>query len=251
MRFLTFRVRYAKITFSPMFSSNLTKFFAVFTLSLTLFSGCRFWTKTDNANLSSTPAVSDELKTEIPFSTKEPERFQAEIVVTTNETERKTFLARNGSARRYDFNFGAKNQLTNLQTDKNYLILPEKKIYAETSGAQTTGTDDWADFLTTEWLNQKTETSFEKLKTTENLTQYRVNLGGGNSSEIYVYVDETLGLPVKQEFYAIGGEQKTLVYSFELKNLKLETDENLFSVPADFKKVSIEEFRKILRSNED
>src|SRR4051812_6041344 len=111
-----------------MFSSNLTKFFAVFTLSLTLFSSCRFWTKTDNTNSSQTPTVSDELKTEIPFSTKEPERFQAEIVVTANETERKTFLARNAGARRYDFNFGAKNQLTNLQTDKNYLILPEKRI---------------------------------------------------------------------------------------------------------------------------
>src|SRR5205085_10927577 len=132
-----------------------------------------------------------------------------------------------------------------------YLIFPEKKIYAENPGAQAAGTDDWADFLTTEWLNQKTEASFEKLKTTENLTQYRVNLGDSNSSEIFVYVDEASGLPVKQEFYAISGEQKTLTYSFELKNLKLETDENLFSIPTDFKKISIEEFRKILRSGED
>jgi len=235
-----------------MFSSNLTKFLVLFTLIFSLFSGCRFWSKTSDANTSSTPAVSDELKSEIPFICKEPEQFQAEIVITANETERRTFIARNGLNRRYDFNPGGKNQLINLQTDKNYLILPDKKIYAENNAAQTASTDDWANFLTTEWLNEKTDAGFEKLETTENLTKYRVRLAGSNTSEIFIYVDEKLNLPVKQEFYGPGsGEQKALMYSFDLKNLKLETDENLFAVPPDFKKVSIEEFRKILQSYEE
>lgn len=234
-----------------MFSFNLTKFFALFTLILLLFSGCGFWSKTNNANSTSTPTVSDDLKSEIPFASKEPEQFQAEIVITANETERKTFIARNGANRRYDFNPGAKNQVTSLQTDKNYLILPDKKIYAENNGEQTASTDDWADFLTTEWLNEKTDATFEKLEKTENLTKYRVRLGGGNSSEIFIYVDENLNLPVKQEFYMTSGEQKTLTYSFELKNLKLQPDENLFAVPADFKQVSIEEFRKTLQNDQE
>src|SRR5215213_4365928 len=158
-----------------MFSSNLTKFFALAVLSFLLFSGCRWRQNTGDTDSSAVPPVSDDLKSEIPFSTKEPEQFQAEIVVTANETERKTFIARSGANRRWDFNFGAKNQLTSLQTDKNYLLSPARRIYTETvaGGAQT---DEWAACLTTEWLSEKQEASFEKLGTAENLTKYRVRL---------------------------------------------------------------------------
>jgi len=234
-----------------MFSSNLTKIFAVFGLVLLLLSGCRFWQRSESANTSPTPAVTDELKTEIPFSTKEPERFQAEIVVTSGGAERVTFIARDGANQRYDFNFGAKDQLTKLQTDKNYLILPDKKIYTENAPEQTGGSDDWADFLTTEWLSEKQTANFEKLETAANTTKYRVRIGDGANSEILIYVDESIGLPVKQEFYAGDGEQKNLAYAYELRNLKLQTDAGLFSIPADFKKISGEEFRKILRAREE
>jgi hypothetical protein len=238
-----------KLRAPVMFSFNLTKSFAIFALIFLLFSACRFWQTGGGETSDKPPAVSEDLKSEIPFSTKEPEQFQAEIVVTANETERKTFVARSGANRRYDFNFGAKNQLTNLQTDKNYLILNEKKLYTETGPAQTFPTDDWTNFLTTEWLSQNRDTSFEKLETTDNLTKYRVKIGAGDNSEILIWVDETAGLPVKQEFYGTTNGQKTLTYSVELKNLKLQTDENLFVVPKDFKKISPDEFRKILRSN--
>jgi hypothetical protein len=234
-----------------MFSSNLIKFFAVFAIIFSLFSGCRFWQKTTDANSSpAAPAVSEDLKSAVPFSTKEPEQFQAEIVVTANETERRTLVARNGANRRYDFNAGTKNQVTNLQTDKNYLISFERKIYAETGTAQNVSADDWENFLTTEWLSENHEASFEKLETVDNLTKYRVRLGAGAASEILISVDEQLGLPVKQEFYAVSGEQKNLTYAVELKNLKLKTDENLFAVPTDFRRVSAEEFRKILRGTD-
>jgi len=235
-----------------MFSSNFTKFFAASALSFLLFSGCRFFSGSGSVNSSSAPAVADELKSEIPFQTREPEQFQAEISVTVNNTERKTFIARNGSARRYDFNFGAKIQFTSLQTDKSYLLFPAKKIYAETNTVEPEGarTNEWTDFLTTEWLNEKTGAKFEKLETAENLTKYRVRQDAG-ASEVFVYVDETLGLPVKQEYYTIAGETRSLMYTFELKNLKLQTDENLFSVPADFKRVSTEEFWKLWKSSKD
>ncbi|MEP6902587.1 MAG: hypothetical protein ABJA66_12600 [Actinomycetota bacterium] len=231
-----------------MFSFNLTKIFTVFAIIFLLFSACRFWQTESGETSNKTPTVSEDLKSEIPFSITEPEQFQAEIVVTANETERKTFVARNGANRRYDFNFGAKNQLTNLQTDKNYLILIEQKVYAETGAAQTAATDDWANFLTTEWLSENRAANFEKLETVDNVTKYRVRLGTGDKSEILISVEEQLGLPVREEFYSTGGGQKILTYTVELKNLKLKTDENLFAVPTDFRRVSPEEFRKILRS---
>ena len=234
-----------------MFSFNLTKLFALFALIFLLFSACRFWQTGGGETSNKTPVISEELKSEIPFSTKEPEQFQTEIVVTANETERKTFVARKGANRRYDFNFGAKSQLTNLQTDKNYLILNEKKIYAETGAAQMVSTDDWANFLTTEWLSEKQNAKFEKLETIDTLTTYRVRPGESISSEMLISVDEQLGLPIRQQFYSITDGQNILTYTVELKNLKLQTDENLFTVPTDYKKVSIEEFRKALRSYQD
>lgn len=234
-----------------MFSSNLTKFFALAWLIFLLFAGCRFWQKTNDADPSAPPPVADDLKSEIPFATREPEQFQAEIVVTANETKRTTFIARNGAHRRWDFNFGAKNQLTNLQIDKNYLILPGRKIYVEKPApAAPAEPDEWADFLTTEWLSAKWQAGYEKLETSENLTRYRVEMGSPDSTEVYIYIDETLGLPVRQEFYAVAGAEKILTYRFELKNLKLEIDGGVFALPPDYKKVSAEEFGKILSIEE-
>jgi hypothetical protein len=232
-----------------MFSSNLTKFFAAFALIFLLFSGCRFWQKTNDADLPP-PAVSDDLKSEIPFAAKEPEEFQAETIVTAGAIERRTFVARRGPLRRYDFNFGAKNQVTRLETDKTYLILPDKKIFAEMIAEQTAAADDWTDFLTTEWLSEKRPARFEKLETAENLTKYRVRSGDDEASEVFVYIDEKSGFPVKQEFYAATGAERVLTYKFELKNLEFRADENLFALPADLRKVSAEEFRKILRDDE-
>jgi hypothetical protein len=233
-----------------MFSSNLTKFFALATLSLLLFAGCRFLSKTSDANSSAAPPVSEDLKSVVPFSTKEPERFRAEMVVTAGATEHRTFVARNGANRRWDFNFGAKNQLTRLQTDKSYLLSPAQKIYTEMDAGQTVSPDEWAAFLTTRWLNEIPGAIFEKLEAAENLTKYRVRLDESSASEIIVFIDETHGLPVRQEFYSVAGEQKSLTYTFELKNLKLETDADLFAVPPDFRPVAAEEFWKRQRSEE-
>jgi hypothetical protein len=235
-----------------MFSIRFIKFSAVFALIVLAVSACRFWQNGGNAVPTPTPLVVEELKSEIPFATAEPPVFQAEIIVTANETERKTFTARNGTKRRVDYNFGAENQVTNLQTDKNYLVIPNRKIYAENSTSEKPAiTDDWTMFLTTEWLNAKTSADFEKLDTNENITKYRVLLDEKESSEIIIYFDEAQKIITKQEFYSINGEQKTLNFAFELRNFDLQADENLFVVPTDCKKVSVAELRKELSQSKD
>lgn len=234
-----------------MFSSGFIKKIVVCALIVSAASACRFWQNRGNGTPTPTPETFEEIKSEIPFSTREPEVFQAEFVMTANETESKTFKARNGANRRFDYNFGAENQITFLQTDKRYLIFPKEKIYAEDiSPAGVALLDEKTDFLTTEWLNERTEADFEKLETVENLTKYRVLLDGKNVSEILVYIDESLQVPVKQEFFSVNGDRKTLLFTFELRNLKLQTDENLFAVPNDFKKVSAEELRSRISKNE-
>ena len=238
-----------KITLLPMFSLDFIKLFALLALASIFFSSCRYWQKAETEKPPPSPFAAESLKSEVPFSTKEPDVFQTEIVVTANGQERKTFVARNGANRRFDFYFGAKNQVTALQIDKSYLILPDKKIYAENlSGEKTFAQESWTDFLTIEWLNAKTESKFERLEPEGNLKKYLVRLGAGDLSEILIYVDEAQGFPVRQEFYSTNGGQKILTFSVELKNLKLQTDESLFTLPKDFRQVSADELRKTLRN---
>lgn len=234
-----------------MLSLNSAKVLSVTFFALTLFSACRLWQKAESETPSSpTPFVAEEIKSEIPFSTKEPENFQAEFVVTTNDKEDKTFAARKGGNRRYDFNFGEKNQFSDVQTadNKNFLIFKDKKIYAENynnAAAQTA--ENPFDFLTTEWLNQKTNAKFSNIGAENGLAKYRVILGDNQNSESIIWVDEKIGLPVKQEFYNTGGEQNTLNFTFEMKNFKPQADTSLFEIPQNYKKVSLDEFRKILQ----
>lgn len=217
---------------------NLT----VLLLILLICGSCKFF---QTANVETPkPFTPEEIKSEIPFSTKEPQIFQAEMVITANGAENKKFIARSGNNRRFDYNFGAKNQVSMIQTDKIYTVLADKKIYTETVLTENFPAQN--DF-SSEWLNAKTDAEFTKIGTENDLTQYRV---GFVNSEILVFVDENLNFPVRQEFYSIENGQKTSTMTIELRNFKPEAASDLFAVPKDFKKVSAEEFRKILQSEE-
>lgn len=234
-----------------MFSSNLIKFSGVFALSLMLFSACRFWQGAGGATPSPTPFTAAEIISEIPFSTKEPETFQVEIVITANNSENKIFVARSGALRRFDYDAGAKNQVSAIHADKRYLVIQGKKVYAEGAAETASGAETWTDFLTNEWLNEKAEAKFFKEGAENNLTKYRVVLGESDKSETLVFVDESVNLPVRQEFYSLADGQRILTMTIELRNLKLEAEAELFSVPKDYKKVSMEEFRTILKKENE
>ena len=217
--------------------SNSKKNFTAFILLLLICSACRLFQASNNETPK--PFTPEEIKSDIPFLTKEPEIFQAEIVITANNTENKKFIARSGNNRRFDYNLGAKNQVSVVQTDKIYTILNDKKIYTETVlSGNFAGQNDW----TNEWLNEKTSAEFTKLGAENNLTQYRVSFGETEKSEMIIFVDENLQLPVKQEFYSLENGQKILTMTIELKNFKAEAANDLFTVPKDFKKVSAKEF---------
>lgn len=214
---------------------------------------CGFWQNSEdqNTNASTATFATENSKSEIPFASKEPDVYQAEIVLTNyssgEKSERKIFTARNGAKIRCDY----ENEISFLQTSENekFLINKDKKIYAETrtnSGVSNETGSALKDFLTTEWLNVKPGATFEKLGAENNLTKYRMRLrdAPNANSETLIYIDENLKIPVKQEFFAANGEQKFLVFSMEMRNLKLEADDKLFELPKDFRKVSLNEFQK-------
>jgi hypothetical protein len=237
-----------------MLSFNFIKFFGVFALALVISSACRFWQNASDEKPSPTPFTAEEIVSEIPFSTREPEIFQVEIVMTANGSENKIFAARNGSNRRFDYNAGAKNQVSAVQADKNYLIIQSKKVYTESAAENVFDAENRTDFLTTGWLSAKPDAKFFKEGAENNLLKYRVTFGEAENlkSETLIFIDESVNLPVRQEFYSIdGGGQKTLTMTIELKNLKLEAGADLFAVPRDYKKISPEEFRAILKKENE
>lgn len=230
-----------------MISSNAVKFFPFVLLVLVVGSSCRFWQTA--APTGSQPA--GEIKSEIPFETKEPDIFQAEIMLTNyvngTKSERVIKAARNGVRLRYDY--PANIAFLQINEKERFSIETQKKIYARNRNGGNAGNsgETFNDFLTTEWLNEKRGAKFENLGSENGLAKYRVLLDENLNSEILIYIDENLKIPVKQEFYAVSGEQKTLVYSVELKNVKPEAGDSFFELPKDYKEVSLEEFQEEIR----
>lgn len=187
-----------------------------------------------------------ETKSRFPFATKEPENFQCEILVNAGEVTRRTLLAKKGERRRVDFDPDEKNHRIVLQTDKEYLIAFDQKIYAE-KGAKTGPVPADAQFseLTSELLNRGEHAEFEEIGREQSIVKYKVRLDGGEANEIMIYFDEAIGMPVKQEFFAVAGAEKTLQYSVEIVNFDADVDESLFAIPAGFRKVSLSEFHDL------
>ncbi len=232
-----------------MFSSNSTKIFLAF--ALLSCQACNFCQSKTDAIVSPKPFVVEELKSEIPFLTKEPDAFQTEIVVTAKDNfEDKTFIAKNGTNRFIAFDFQGKNEFALLQLGGNesFLIAPSQKIFAENHPETVSAESETLnDLFTAGWSNQKADAKFERLGAENNFVKYLVNLDETKKSEIIITVDEKNGLPVRQEFYSVSNEQRTLTLTMEMKNFSLQTDAKFFEVPKDYKKVLLKEFWETLR----
>lgn len=224
-----------------MFLSNLRKSFIASGLLLIGFSSCWLWQKNDD---KPTPLIIEE-KGEFPFSTREPEVFQCNIVTTAEDISQTYFYARKQGKWRYDLRHGEEDQVSNIHTDKHYLISYRGKIYAEVEpGKAPDSKPSPLDDLTNRLLKRGERAEFEEIGRENNLTKFRVRTGDSNASEIIIFVDPAVGLPVKQEFYSVVGDKKSLGFSVELRDLNLDVDDSVFAIPAGFRKVSIDEFRK-------
>jgi hypothetical protein len=167
-----------------MFLLNSLKISFVF--ALLCCQSCSIWQSKSDVSPPPAPFAAEELKSEIPFSNKEPEIFQTEIVITNVVgTEEKFFTAKNGANRLIVFDYQEKQETAFLQIGENqkYTISPNQKIYAENqAGIAGVENETLPDFLTAELLNRKADAKFETLEAENNLARYasiwtmRVNL---------------------------------------------------------------------------
>lgn len=207
-----------------------------------------------------------------PFATKEPERYQAVRVIrgeggasdlSKDAAGERTRIARDGERRREDYEPAAGEKFSYLQLPEGiYVLLPAKKLYAELK-TETGGLGGERaasvppDFSPDKLLNEtRPESLYEKIGT-ENLngrvtTKYRVlvrgKTGAGRevSTESLVWVDESLGMPVKTETTSTGGQASGARITMELLDIKETVDAGLLELPADYRKVEARElYREI------
>jgi hypothetical protein len=244
-----------------MFSSNPAKLLLLFFVLTLLFPSCGWRQKPDEVStVSSATHNAQHFSEEIPFLTKEPENFQAEIVVKTfsgtdEAFERKIFVARRGGQRLTKFDPEERRETARLETEdgKIYLLDYVGKIYTEKAAGASLA-DDETDLMQNELasrlLKRGAGATFEKQGEKNGLMKYLVRLGEAQTGEILIFYDEQAKVIVKQEFYApareTGGEKGALLYSMELKNLRLQTDDALFELPKDFVRVSAKEFENAI-----
>ncbi len=209
---------------------------------------CGLWRAADQKTAST--EFAPQIGSKIPFETKEPEIYECEIVISTysaGETSERTIkAARNGLKMRFDY----PNGVSFIQTEREHFrLFKDDKIFAQDFSAANNKNENGEtlqDFLTTEWLSARRGAGFEKIGVENGLTKYRVQIEESSNSEVFIYVDENLRFPVKQEFYSITGAEKTLLSAMEIRNLNLNTGESAFSIPEDYKKVTSEEFARAL-----
>jgi outer membrane lipoprotein-sorting protein len=217
-----------------MFLSNPVKIFHAAWIFSIVFAGCSYWRSDQNAQtaLPSSPTSA------FPFSLRAPEIFQAEIVIRTGENERQIFVARSGDRRRIDYDVGTGNHRAVILTDKEYLLSFKRKEFSERPLSENLSSVDAT--LTGHLLNVHHFSDLEEVSRDGSVIQYIARMNDSASSEVMIFFDQTIGLPVKQEFYAIEGETRTLQYTFELRGFKTDIDDSVFQIGKEFRKVNSE-----------
>lgn len=227
-----------------MFLSNPAKCFPAVLLVLVMVTGCGWLNSAENTAVPAIP----EPKSRLPFKTKEPETFQCEIVQTAGGVIRRTRLARKGNWQRIDFDFGDAGQRSILRTDKEHLIDNARRVYTEkTPLAGNTVEPPFSDLTHELLFADASRVNFEEIGSEGNIIKYRVSSEENNASESVIYFDPSIGLPVKQEFFSLNGEERSSQFLIEMVNFKTEPDADVFVLPTGFRKISTAEF---LNTNE-
>jgi outer membrane lipoprotein-sorting protein len=215
------------------------------------------------------PAPPVTIVNTLPFSTKEPSLYQADLVIsfpsadTVADTvsEQKYFIARDGETRRTDYQLSEKDTMVLLEKPdgKAIILLPQKKCSTEEAAGAgnpvTSQNQSLKESLTTGWLAEKIPANFTDLGKEDMggkmLSKYRVRFektGGVESrGEALVWVDAELGMPVKTEIYSLKNDQPANKVITEFRNLKLSVDPGVFNLPAGCQNISAKEMQNIMR----
>lgn len=221
-----------------------------------------------DSNSSSSSNTSAGTSSRPPFTTKEPERYQWTSVTVVNlstnqakpaETPEdkpfsQVFVSRDGDRRREDYELSEGKKVSFLQLGSaRYRLLHSKKVYAEIGDGESAGG-------TAQTQNAPRNSALEKiLNDSRSTARYRkigaeevngrmttkygmmlIDAAGepeDEGAENFIWFDESLGVPVKTEFNSSTGARIIV----ELRDIKLDVDASLFTLPPDYRKVDSKE----------
>lgn len=218
-----------------MFLSNLRKSFLSLGLCVIILQGC------GSTSTSETVPVAAPVETtsEFPFSTKEPEVYQGDIVINGREADR-TFVARKADLWREDQYRDGSLWLSELFTDKRYSIDHTRKIYVE-EGPSENGVESFTD-SPLHVFRGKEFYQFDEIGREGTTVRYKVRTNKYMPDEILIDVDTASGMIVRQEFRSPGESPEQASYVYELRNLKIGVDGSIFALPSSYRKVTSAEF---------
>jgi hypothetical protein len=217
-----------------------------------------------NVNASPSPADAGT-----SFAAKEPDKYRATVVLTaetTGDAGNRTIptlsaeVARDGGTRRVSFKLPNGEQVVYLdQPDKRYLVLPNRKQYAELT-SETLGFS-LARMMTpgqiVDQLKQKRgyERVGEEQVEGRAAVKYRYagtaqtgTQAGEVKSETFVYVDKETGLPLRSELTSTASNEVKGVKGVKvvavMKDISTDVDAKQFELPQDYSKVDSQQLRQ-------
>ena len=165
---------------------------------------------------------------------------------------RRTTIARSEIFRREEIENSDSGTTVFLETDTGrFVLLPKAKIYAELTDASGIDPAEFESSPERLLHPEALSTMYQKVGSEtisgRKTTKYRVAVNTANStnvtaSDTVIWVDESLGMPVKSETTASDGRHVVM----ELSNVVLEVDKDLFRIPEDFVKVNVTALRQRL-----
>ena len=205
-----------------MFLSNPRKFFLLTLFCVTFFQACG----SSSSNVNSPVSLTGDSKSEFPFSTKEPEVYQGDLVMSNGGAEDRWFAARKGAKWRYDLFRGPERWMSQLRSDKLYFVDHQKKVYWEMPEHGSSASDPgYFDSLTRNFFRGGEHREFDEIGRDGNLIKYKIRETDQSTGEILIYIDAASGMMVKQEFTARKGltdAESPISYVYEIRNLKMD-----------------------------
>ena len=189
-----------------------------------------------------------DTKSEFPFSTKEPEVYQADIVTASDGYEGRYFFARKGDRWRYDLFRRDVQTISEIHSDRLYRISHRNRVYcelplqSETSVPGPFGNNEMGLNL---FPRGHEHYEFEEIGREGSVIKYKIRSGLTGKCDTLIYVDTVARMITKQEFLDADGNKN---YVYEIKNLKLEVDDNIFQLPEGYRKVTLDEYKSFSRA---
>jgi len=216
-----------------MFLSNQQLAANAFLILILAAAGCS-WFRSEPAPSAPTAVAAPE--TGIPFETKEPETYQADLVSVAGGSETRSHYIRKDGRWRIDTFSGEKPSRSIIRTEKLIYLDHITKQYSEPPIA---GPDPQPPFLADlmdSLLYEGNSAKFERMGSDGALERYSVSIGDANVPSTIIF-DTTLKMVVRHEFE--GG------FAFEIRNFTLEVDDRIFTVPNGYRKIAWDVFKQL------